>query len=220
MRANQAGSHGEAGDIPGAIRAYTELVPVWADRPPEARRCAQPSVRTALPVLDDAKHYRVSEDEVDKLLRAGDGWLHEHPAKELITRRYLANRRSLAQSALERLRAASDELEAIAAPAAVAEELAEVGAAERRKPLVTFRHEAVLAALAHSGATRVLDLGCGSGTLLLRLMADRRYTEIVGADVSSVNLQIAERRLKLDQMPERQRSRIRLRYSCRSGRRP
>jgi 3' terminal RNA ribose 2'-O-methyltransferase Hen1 len=163
-----------------------------------------------LPVLDDAKHYWVSEDEVDKLLRAGEGWLHEHPAKELITRRYLANRRSLAQSALERLRAASDELEAIAAPAAVAEELAEVEAAERRKPLVTFRHEAVLAALAESGATRVLDLGCGSGTLLLRLMADRRYTEIVGADVSSVNLQIAERRLKLDRLTERQRSRVTL----------
>jgi hypothetical protein len=33
-------------------------------------------------VLDDAKHYRVSEDEVDKLLRAGDGWLSAHPAKE------------------------------------------------------------------------------------------------------------------------------------------
>ncbi|MGC9670590.1 3' terminal RNA ribose 2'-O-methyltransferase Hen1 [Planosporangium sp. 12N6] len=163
-----------------------------------------------LPVLDDAKHYWVSEDEVDKLLRAGEGWLHDHPAKELITRRYLANRRSLAQSALERLRAASDELEAIAAPAAVAEQLAEVEAAERRKPLVTFRHEAVLAALAESGATRVLDLGCGSGTLLLRLMADRRYTEMVGADVSSVNLQIAERRLKLDRLPERQRSRITL----------
>jgi hypothetical protein len=90
-----------------------------------------------LPVLDDAKHYWVSEDEVDKLLRAGEGWLHEHPAKELITRRYLANRRSLAQSALERLRAASDELEAIAAPEAVTEQLAEVEAAERRKPLVT-----------------------------------------------------------------------------------
>ncbi len=28
-----------------------------------------------LPVLDDAKHYWVSPDEVDKLLRVGDGWL-------------------------------------------------------------------------------------------------------------------------------------------------
>lgn len=162
-----------------------------------------------LPVLDDAKHYWVSEDEVDKLLRAGEGWLGGHPAKELISRRYLANRRSLAQSALDRLRAASDELEAIAGPEAAAE-LAEVEAAERRKPLVKFRQEAVLAALAEAGAARVLDLGCGPGALLLELMADRRYTDIVGADVSGVSLQIAERRLKLDRLPERQRTRIKL----------
>lgn len=159
-----------------------------------------------LPVLDDAKHYWVSEDEVDKLLRAGTGWLAGHPSKELITRRYLANRRSLTLSALERLQAASDELE-------TADELDEAEEAERaehKKPLVKLRKEAVLAAMAESGASRVLDLGCGPGALLLELMADRRYTEIVGADVSSVSLRIAERRLKLDRLPERQRARIKL----------
>jgi len=45
-----------------------------------------------LPVLDDAKHYWVSTDEVDKLVRAGQGWLHAHPDRELIVRRYLAQR--------------------------------------------------------------------------------------------------------------------------------
>ncbi len=33
-----------------------------------------------LPVLDDAKHYWVTTDEVDKLVRAGAGWLHTHPS--------------------------------------------------------------------------------------------------------------------------------------------
>ena len=47
-----------------------------------------------LPVLDDAKHYWVSPDEVDKLIRAGGGWLAGHPEKELITRRYLRHRGS------------------------------------------------------------------------------------------------------------------------------
>src|SRR5262249_35321579 len=46
-----------------------------------------------LPVLDDAKHYWVSTDEVDKLIRAGDGWLADHPERELIARRYLAHQR-------------------------------------------------------------------------------------------------------------------------------
>jgi 3' terminal RNA ribose 2'-O-methyltransferase Hen1 len=47
-----------------------------------------------LPVLDDAKHYWVSTDEVDKLVRAGGDWLAGHPEKELITRRYLAHKRT------------------------------------------------------------------------------------------------------------------------------
>ena len=45
-----------------------------------------------LPVLDDAKHYWVGPDEVDKLVRAGGGWLAAHPDRELISRRYLAHR--------------------------------------------------------------------------------------------------------------------------------
>ncbi|MFI0777148.1 3' terminal RNA ribose 2'-O-methyltransferase Hen1 [Streptomyces sp. NPDC021212] len=56
-----------------------------------------------LPVLDDAKHYWVAPDEVDKLLRSGEGWLERHPEQRLITNRYLARRWSLTRSALERL---------------------------------------------------------------------------------------------------------------------
>src|SRR5678815_1029764 len=61
-----------------------------------------------LPVLDDAKHYWVSNDEVDKLIHAGGGWLSAHPEKELITRRYLSHQRKLAASALARLAEADD----------------------------------------------------------------------------------------------------------------
>jgi 3' terminal RNA ribose 2'-O-methyltransferase Hen1 len=56
----------------------------------------------------------------------------------------------------------------------------------------------------------VLDLGCGGGALLGALLKDRRFTEIVGADVSSRALEMAARRLRLDRLPERQRDRITL----------
>jgi 3' terminal RNA ribose 2'-O-methyltransferase Hen1 len=56
-----------------------------------------------IPVLDNAKHYWVGEDEIDKLLKRGAGWLDQHPAKELIVRRYLRHRGILARAALERL---------------------------------------------------------------------------------------------------------------------
>ncbi|MDI5967744.1 3' terminal RNA ribose 2'-O-methyltransferase Hen1, partial [Streptantibioticus silvisoli] len=69
-----------------------------------------------LPVLDDAKHYWSAPDEVDKLLRAGEGWLATHPERRLITARYLSRRWSLARQAVERLELArlaeSDDTEA------------------------------------------------------------------------------------------------------------
>ncbi|NYV76164.1 3' terminal RNA ribose 2'-O-methyltransferase Hen1 [Streptomyces sp. UH6] len=63
-----------------------------------------------LPVLDGAKHYWVSPDEVDKLLRAGEGWLSDHPQQRLITNRYLARRWSLTRRAEERLETERQEL--------------------------------------------------------------------------------------------------------------
>ncbi|MBY8885693.1 3' terminal RNA ribose 2'-O-methyltransferase Hen1 [Streptomyces sp. PTM05] len=56
-----------------------------------------------LPVLDDAKHYWIAPDEVDKLLRAGEGWLAGHPEQQLITSRYLSHRWGLTRQAVERL---------------------------------------------------------------------------------------------------------------------
>src|SRR3712207_7222008 len=37
----------------------------------------------ALPVLDDARHHWIGTDEIDKLLRAGSGWLATHPDRDL-----------------------------------------------------------------------------------------------------------------------------------------
>jgi len=169
-----------------------------------------------LPVLDDAKHYWVAPDEIDKLLRAGEGWLARHPERRLITRRYLAHRRALAETALARLaelRLADDPgdpdtIVEVAEPGT--DEEAQLPATVDRKPLAAQRRAAVVAALRSSGATRVLDLGCGDGALLAELIKDRRYTEIVGTDVSSRALTLAERRLRLDRLPPRQRDRIKL----------
>lgn len=42
-----------------------------------------------IPVLDNYKHYFISEDEIDKIKRYGEGWLDAHPLKELIVKRTL-----------------------------------------------------------------------------------------------------------------------------------
>ncbi|MFK4598839.1 3' terminal RNA ribose 2'-O-methyltransferase Hen1 [Streptomyces pristinaespiralis] len=164
-----------------------------------------------LPVLDDAKHYWVAPDEVDKLLRAGDGWLADHPEQKLITSRYLSRRWGLTRRAMERLElvrlAEADDLDVEDVDNAVDET---TDTEERPVPLAEQRRAAVLEALHTAGASRVLDLGCGQGQLVQALLKDTRFTEIVGVDVSVRALTVAGRRLKLDRMGERQASRVKL----------
>ncbi|WFE22661.1 3' terminal RNA ribose 2'-O-methyltransferase Hen1 [Solwaraspora sp. WMMD937] len=163
-----------------------------------------------LPVLDDAKHYWIAPDELDKLIRAGEGWLAGHPERRLITRRYLAHRRVLARRAEDRLAEARAAELRLADADPGADEDAWLPAAVRPRPLAATRRAAVLTALAEAGATRVLDLGCGGGALLTELLAQPRFTEIVGTDVSARALELAARRLRLDRLPVRQQQRIRL----------
>ncbi|MEI5097991.1 3' terminal RNA ribose 2'-O-methyltransferase Hen1 [Streptomyces sp. PmtG] len=164
-----------------------------------------------LPVLDDAKHYWVSADEVDKLLRAGEGWLAVHPEQALITSRYLSRRWSLTRAARERLElvrlADADDTDVTELDNAVNED---VDTEERPVPLAVRRREAVVAALEAAGAARVLDLGCGQGQLVQALLKDTRFTKVVGVDVSVRALTVAARRLKLDRMGERQAERVEL----------
>lgn len=155
-----------------------------------------------LPVLDDDKHYWVDEAEIEKLMRRGGGWLGEHPERELIVRRYLKGQAKLYHPALAQLEEA--------APAA--EDPDEPGREERLEEKVRLHDQrlgSVRAVLKACGARRVLDLGCGSGALLRHLIGDG-YELVVGADVSVRALEIAARRLKLDEMHDAQRARIEL----------
>jgi 3' terminal RNA ribose 2'-O-methyltransferase Hen1 len=172
-----------------------------------------------LSVLDDAKHYWVSTDEVDKLVRAGSGWLAGHPERELITRRYLAHRRALTDAALARL-AESDDLDPAELDNAVPELAPEtepepqtedaVSPEESERPvsLALRRRRAVLGVLREAGARTVADLGCGEGTLTADLLRDGEFTQVIAADVSARALAQAARRLRLDRMPDARRERL------------
>jgi 3' terminal RNA ribose 2'-O-methyltransferase Hen1 len=221
--------------VTGAPIALDETFPDWGDsryidlRLSGTLRLAEAlnHLYVLLPVLDDSKHYWVSTDEVDKLIRAGGGWLAGHPCKTLITRRYLAHRSGLYRSALARLAEVDDaapesfdnaipagddgESEADAgqdAPLVLANTV--TAWAGPSASLAELRRAAVLAALREAGARKVADLGCGEGALTADLLADPSFTQVLAADVSSRALEVAQRRLRLDRMPERQRDRLRL----------
>jgi small RNA 2'-O-methyltransferase len=66
------------------------------------------------------------------------------------------------------------------------------GQDETKSPLHEERLDAVVRALAAAGARTVVDLGCGSGSLLRRLAAEPAFTRIVGVDTSMEALRVAE----------------------------
>lgn len=170
-----------------------------------------------LPVLDNAKHYWVGQDELEKLLRHGADWLAGHPEKGRIARRYLRHQWSLAREALARLEvleddapdAALDETEAAPAPD-MASITTEEAVVEAPLSLNEARMQAVIAELTAAGVETVIDLGCGDGKLLSRLLKERRFTRLVGLDVSVRALEIATDRLRLERLPPRLRERIQL----------
>jgi len=159
-----------------------------------------------IPVLDAEKHYWVGQDEVDKLLRHGEGWLQAHPERELIVKRYLRYQKHLATEALARL--IGDEE---ANPEAEQEKKTEQEEAIEKPILLNqLRLEAVTQAVTASGASHVIDLGCGEGRLLRELLKHKQFQEIAGMDVSHRSLEVASERLHLDTMPPKQKERIRL----------
>ncbi|MCA9573711.1 MAG: 3' terminal RNA ribose 2'-O-methyltransferase Hen1, partial [Myxococcales bacterium] len=109
-----------------------------------------------LPVLDDDKHYFVEQAEADKLVRLGEGWLAEHPDREVIARRYLKRQGHLVRNALTGL---DPDTPPVRDDTERQLEDAGVGAVS----LNAQRHLAVIDALHSAGARRVLDLGCGEG---------------------------------------------------------
>jgi 3' terminal RNA ribose 2'-O-methyltransferase Hen1 len=129
-----------------------------------------------------------------------------HPACDLITKRYLKHQRSLADEALAQL-LRDEEVD----PDEPAERHArEEDALERPLRLDEQRIGAVLAALKASGATSVVDLGCGEGKLVRALLKEPSFERVVGLDVAHRVLDHARDRLHLDSMPERQRTRVTL----------
>jgi 3' terminal RNA ribose 2'-O-methyltransferase Hen1 len=162
-----------------------------------------------VPVLDGAKHYWVGDDEVEKLLRHGEGWLADAP-------RARPDRAALPEApagawcgeAIARL-VEHEEPDEEEAPRRSATPRRRWWSAPSR--LNEQRLAAVLAALRASGRPRVVDLGCGEGKLLRMLLASRSSAEIVGMDVSPPLAGDRGRAAEAGPSPaERQRERIRL----------
>ncbi|ASU60380.1 3' terminal RNA ribose 2'-O-methyltransferase Hen1 [Nocardiopsis dassonvillei] len=124
------------------------------------------------------------------------GWLAGHPERSWIVRRYLNRRDGYVRTALARLAEADDLTEDGEGDDPGVEEASAAPSPEERAPsLAEQRAGAVMAVLAAENATSVIDLGCGAGQLLTRLVRDRSLERVTGVDVSVVSLERAHRRV-------------------------
>lgn len=198
-----------------------ERHPQWGDGPYYSVALAtRAPLHTALthlyvliPVLDNSKHYWVGEDEVDKLLARGQPWLNTHPQRDLVVRRYLRHRRSLAELAIERLIEADGSAAEDAPPPDGSEPAggdAQEQSLERSASLQERRIEKVLELIDELGAASVIDLGCGEGRLLKRLLPVKALTRVAGVEVSHRSLEKARERLHVDRMPARLQAKLSL----------
>jgi 3' terminal RNA ribose 2'-O-methyltransferase Hen1 len=191
--------------------------PEWGDSPYYSVTIAKTALLSELlthlyvliPVFDNNKHYFVGEDELQKLLDKGEGWLASHPLKEEIARRFLKFQSSLYRAALDRL-IEEEDAEVSDQPGESRPQQLLEETLEKPSSLNDQRLGTVLAALRGCGARRVLDLGCGEGKLLRELIKDRQFEEIVGVDVSIRALETAKERLRLERLPAGQSERVRL----------
>ena len=175
-----------------------------------------------IPVLDDDKHYWVGDEEIEKLLRHGGGWLNNHPYKEKITQRYLKRRWSLAKKALAQLTeedsqnleekdlAQDREEAAIEKPISLNSVVLDAETSSAYPTLNQQRLNLVAQTLIEHRVKRVIDLGCGEGKLLKHLLKHKSIEQIMGVDVSYRTLEIAKKRLKFDDLPFHQRDKIEL----------
>ncbi|WBA43316.1 3' terminal RNA ribose 2'-O-methyltransferase Hen1 [Hymenobacter canadensis] len=190
--------------------------PEWGDSHYYTLRLRHPALRlrdllthlyVLVPVLDNNKHYYIGPAEAEKLLLRGGEWLPRHPEREFITRRYLRF--------AEYVNPTLARLLAVEKDAGDDEPVAELTTdspqpANPGQKLHDQRLDRVAEVIRELGSKRVLDLGCGEGKLVRRLLLQPQVEHVLAMDVSWRELERAGQRLHLAEMPPRQRERLTL----------
>ena len=159
-------------------------------------------------MLDAQKHYWVGDDEVEKLLARGEGWLPNHPDRELIVEPLpevpAAARARGARAAARRRRRGRRRRHRASAQAeeeAVEEPMRLQRAAARRRCRGAARERGDARARPRLRQRQAAARAAGGAVVRRRSSASTSPTP---------SLEIAKRRLRLDRLPPRQRERIEL----------
>ncbi|MNM55135.1 RNA repair, ligase-Pnkp-associating, region of Hen1 [compost metagenome] len=124
-----------------------------------------------IPVIDNYKHHFISKDEVDKLLRLGDGWLATHPKNEFISKRYVGYRESLFKTVITSL-----ENEKEVEESKIEEQK------EEKVGLGKLRYLEFAKQVENLGVTEVVDMGAGEGRLIELLAKNKNLNQLIACE--------------------------------------
>lgn len=157
----------------------------------KAKQTLQTALRqlfVLIPALDDYKHYYISDDEVDKIRRYGEGWLENHPQRGLILKRTLRFAGAIKQ--YEELMVRDGNLqESRTLDGARVGEIGEETAAPAEAPKVRLndlRYAAIADVVEGLAVKRsIVDFGSGEGKLSVRLSSVPGVSEIKAVEPSA-----------------------------------
>lgn len=128
-----------------------------------------------IPVIDNYKHYFIDEKEIEKLERYGEGWLEQHPLRDLIYRQAL--RFKEIYSLVENSSKDEKKIEPV-----------------KKVRLNELRYEKIVNTVSEMKPRSVVDFGSGEGKLSVQLGFVEGITEILAVEPSeSASLKALER---------------------------
>ncbi|AJE50876.1 3' terminal RNA ribose 2'-O-methyltransferase Hen1 [Paenibacillus polymyxa] len=159
-----------------------------------------------IPVLDNYKHYYISEEEFDKLRRYGEGWLSAHPLRELIIRRTLHFTNLIEQFEQSDSAATRTEKYAIQEQKhnheqdQQQEQSLEEGTQQPTVRLNELRYQAIMDVIRKlPRRQKIVDFGSGEGKLSARLARMKGIEEIWAVEPSAyAQVRAVERFAKLE----------------------
>ncbi|MCZ7861155.1 3' terminal RNA ribose 2'-O-methyltransferase Hen1 [Agrobacterium salinitolerans] len=181
-------------DVPGVSEDNDRPLHVFSLKGDATVSDALSQLYVLLPVLDPSRHYFYDESEARKLFDKGGEWLKGHSSRDLIISRYLSKSKELREYARQLFGNFQEKKDTEELIAEIEAEMRDWEDPYDNSPHQQ-RHSRIIGDVVSWGARNVIDLGCGEGKLLERLVRIGPDMRVIGIEPSAREIDRARKRL-------------------------
>lgn len=181
-------------DVPGVSEEDDRPLHVFTLKGEATVSDALSQLYVLLPVLDPSRHYFYDESEARKLFDKGGEWLKGHSSRDLIISRYLSKSKELREYARQLFGNFQEKKDLEELISETEEMMRDWEDPDDNSPH-RQRHNRIVADVAIWNARKVIDLGCGEGRLLERLVRIAPDMRVVGIEPSAREIERARKKL-------------------------